>query len=527
MNISSKTIYNQISASNTNTNNLPKSVDNLNKISSIMQVNNPNLINKINNNNNFKNRSKPLSMNEAMINQIIREPNKKKHLANSKPNSKTNFSQSKLPKNNSKESINNSIIDYNCSEISLTTNSNVTSMKAVKSQPSNMTPEHVRIKEVVPASKIKSKVVFMNKKTNVISLNHEIPLPNNRHLQKNPSNGSNLEIPSNSINQMSHTNSININNSLNQKEFYITGSSDISTRSSNTLDSIKLNEELLDYKLNNSKLKNEVSILNEKIKTLKQVIIMKTDENEMIKSNYSEIIEECKKESEKVRKIHSEYISMKDIINKQTYHLNSIISIMTELIEIFVSSKSPYAFGNSNIMTRQSITINNENASATDIDVYYSYNNDDDKRNTLIEQIQGLLVAKLSMIKRSFHNVDIDKEIEKIKMWNFTKNPNESEINISNLRISKNIIEESCSESFRKNCSNDFFDLSISNQIIPQSPKFNSAADSDYSVSVTSYKKDKERSESNKNEKNRDNFLLNDSFLNDLKQSKNIRSNFR
>jgi len=525
MNISSRIINNQISLSNTNTNNLPKFVNNLIKISPTIQLNNPNIISKIHNNNNFKNRPKPLSMNEAMINQIIREPNKKKNLASSKPNSKTNFSQSKLPKKNSKESINNSTLDYNCSEISLNTVG--TSMKAVKSQPANMTPEHVKMKEVVPVAKIKSKALFGNKKLNVISLNNEIPLPNNRHLHKNPSNGSNLEIPSNSIHQMSHSNSININNLTNQKEFYITGNSDVNTRSSNTLDSIKLSEELLEYKLNNSKLKNEVSILNEKIKTLKQVIIMKTDENEMIKSNYSEIIEECKKESEKVRKIHSEYISMKDIINKQSYHLNSIISIMIELIEIFVSSKSPYAFGNSNIMTRQSITINNENVSATDIDVYYSYNNDEDKRNTLIEQIQGFLVAKLSMIKKSLHNVDIDKEIEKIKMWNFTKNANESEINISNLRISKNIIEESCSESFRKNCSNDFFDLSISNQIIPQSPKFNSAANSDYSVSVTSYNKDKERSESIKNEKNRDNFLLNDSFLNDLKQSKNILSNFR
>jgi hypothetical protein len=270
-------------------------------------------------------------------------------------------------------------------------------------------------------------------------------------------------------------------------------------------------------------LKNEISILNEKIKTMKQVILMKTDENEMIKSNYSEIIEEYKKESEKARKLHSEFNSMRETINKQSFHLNSIISIMTDLIEIFISSRSPYVFGNSHIMTRQSITTNNENISATDIDVYYSYNNDDDRRNTLIEQIQALLVAKLSVIKKTLPNMDIDKEIERIKSWNFFRNPNESEINISNLRLSKNIIEESCSESFRKNCSNDFFDLSISNQIMSQSPKFNSAANSVYSVSAGGFNKDlsgtKERSSINNNEKNGDNFLLNDSFLKDLKQS--------
>ena len=92
------------------------------------------------------------------------------------------------------------------------------------------------------------------------------------------------------------------------------------------------------------------------------------------------------------------------------------------------------------------------------------------------------------------------------------------------MRLSKNIIEESCSESFRKNCSHDFFDLSISNHIMSQSPKFNSAANSVYSVTGTGFNinkelSEKERSVINNNEKNGDNFLLNDSFLKDLKQS--------
>lgn len=466
-------------------------------------------------------RTKPLSMNDSMLSYMLHDQSKKQQQQHpplkTKPNSKITLSIGKVNKSSTKEQINNinnttnsSIInDQTPTELSVNQNSMMTtSSKSIKSSLAQDNHNHNRSKNIRNISKAKPKVAFTNKKC-VITLNNEIPMPTNKHLQKIPSNGSNLDV---AINQ-SHTST--------DRDAILSTSSNLKTY--NSIDSYKLTEEILEFKLNNSKLRNEISILNEKIKTLKQVIVMKTDENELIKVNYTEIIEEYKKESEKARKLLSEFNSMKETIKQQNFHLISTISIMTDLIEIFVSPRSTYALGNSHIMTRQSITTNNENISATDIDVYYSYTNDDDRRNTLVEQIQALLVAKLNVIKKSVGtNIDVEKEIERIKSWSlFIRNPNESEINISNLRLSKNIIEESYSESFRKNCSNDFFDLSISNQIMSQSPKFNSAANSVYSASAGGYNKDKERGclNLNNNEKNGDNFLLNDSFLKDLKQS--------
>jgi len=462
--------------------------------------------NSRNYNTNKSHRSKPQSMNDSMLREIMKEPLKKPTGVKTKSNSKLNLSTaSKLGLNEKewKNRIGSSTLKKPEHDPADYANTNTVITPADKLQISNSIRDR--------SSKAKSNIILNNKRC-VITLGHEIPLPSNKYLQKNPSNGSTIEFFSN----QSYT--------YTEREFFPTNFSNLNpNHSMSPLDSHKLTEELLDFKLANSKLKNEISILNEQIKTIKQVVTMKSDENEMIKASYKEMVDDYRKESEKARKSNSEFNSMKETINKHSLYITSIISVMTELIEMFISPRSPFALGNSYLMTRQSNTINNENISATDIDVYCSYKEDDDRRNTLIEQIQGLLVAKLNLIKRSLPNLDIEKEIERIKSWNFTKNPNESEINISNLRLSKNIIEESCSESFRKNCSNDFFDLSISNQIMSQSPKFNSAANSVYSVSAGGFTKDlieKDRITINNDEKNAHNFLLNDSFLKDLKQSK-------
>jgi len=95
-------------------------------------------------------------------------------------------------------------------------------------------------------------------------------------------------------------------------------------------------------------------------------------------------------------------------------------------------------------------------------------------------------------------------------IFNFLNTEYFSNLNI-NFKTSK--LNDS-SESYKKSNSNDFFDLSTSNQFIIHSPKFNEN-------SLAFNFNQKENKEEN-NKKEEDNQILNDSFLKDLKQSKNL-----
>ena len=63
-----------------------------------------------------------------------------------------------------------------------------------------------------------------------------------------------------------------------------------------TSEIIKLNNEIMEYQLKNSRLTNEINILNEKMKSLNEIITIKDTENEMYKNKYNSFMNELKNE---------------------------------------------------------------------------------------------------------------------------------------------------------------------------------------------------------------------------------------
>jgi hypothetical protein len=342
----------------------------------------------------------------------------------------------------------------------------------------------------------------------------EIPIPSHRNLIKIPSNGLDTITAQPQQNKYFKTEasleSIGPNTERILKDDQI-----IQTTTAKLLknDIFKLNEELLDYKLTNSKLKNDINILQEKIKTLKQVVNIKNSESELIKSKYNDIAEEYKKEIEKMKKSSSDYIHLKESFNKQNLYVKSTLSILIDLMEFLISARNF-----NNLVQRQS-TNNPENISASySIDIYDSYNNEEERKGIEIDQIQGLLLTKLNIIKKNI-GIDLDKEMERVKNWSVKYNINE--MNLSNLKMSKFNENNESSESFRKLNSGDLFDLSTSNHIIGQSPKFNcndTSLNND-KLNENKYAEYVLRSNFSLKKIDDDNHVLNDSFLKDLKQS--------
>jgi hypothetical protein len=457
---------------------------------------------------NKKKKQKPLSMNDSTLNKIYQDSMKARNL--------------KIPQKNI-------FINNNDSMSSLTSITSTNKCSSNKAKGQNL--HNSKIKNLnLPIKNIKFGIKNINNKVKNNSFNgmtgvspSNLPLP--QKLKKNPSNGLNNSNSYKNIfskNENAFLNSKTEMFKINQTQpitySSLSTANNINQNSArhNTMETLRLNEELLQYKLNNSKLSNEINILSEKVNTLKGVISIKDSENKMLHQKYAEAIEEYNLEIEKIKKLNIENHSFKLNNEKSTEYIKSTLSILIELLEMFIAPRmSSY--------TRQSFNVENISASYS-MDIYDSYNNDDERRNTIIDQIQGLLVSKLNMMKKNL-NMDIDQEIEKVKNWN--SKSIKDDINISNLNLKNSKLNES-NESLKKSISNDFFDMSTSNQFITgvHSPKFNN---NDLSVafklgSMSIGKKESKDENSNvfnnlSLKKEDDNLMLNDSFLKILKQS--------
>ena len=336
----------------------------------------------------------------------------------------------------------------------------------------------------------------LNSQRDIISLNKEKNLTLNlenikikinsyfNHSDINSLSKSENEISNSSVNYMNNTSFAekkfhNINNSISKFDLnkkYYKNSIEISNIKKNPIlmsieknlksknnfsnnNQVISNENFLSFVENNKKLKTNIDILKEKIKTSKKLEINKNLEIENLKIKYTEAIENYKKELDNTKKIkldlQKEKLSNKNIKKYFKNCLNNIIDILELLL---LSKPSNH---------RQSVNLA-ENASYS-IDIYDSYYNEDEKRGLLQEQIQSLLISKFNFYKKEI-NVDLDSEIEKIKNWNnflnFNNKGNNLDINVSNIRLTVKNYDNDSFESLKKNNSQDFFDLSNSNQFL-------------------------------------------------------------
>ena len=424
-----------------------------------------------------------ISMNDSMLNNIINNSMDK------------NNPIKKIKLNNSKNNI------YNHNNSNILNNSSNSESKQTKS--SNIINE---TKKLLKNNYSNYSRTSAGKKYN-ININNEIPIPKNmnknttNYLNKNNSNflnttnsqknkdinsykednfliNSNLK---NSKEKLSRVN-ININNNIHEKpqnssnisnsnsiyskkQAFITESSTTELKKMELLNNIKISEEISSYKLQNIKLENEIILLNEKIKSLNQVQIFYCNENDILKSKYTDLQEDYKKYLENIKKIKHELNQYKTQTAKLTQNLKSSLNTLLDVVELLLSPRST----NTN---KQSI-IYNENISYS-MDIYDSYNNEEEKRIVIFDQIQSLILSKFNFMKKIL-NLNFDAEVEKVKNWNNTFNYNKSnnnEINVSNIKLYLKTYESHSFESSKK----DIFDLSISNQFLKNnSPKFNNS----------------------------------------------------
>ena len=141
---------------------------------------------------------------------------------------------------------------------------------------------------------------------------------------------------------------------------------------------------------------------------------MKNNEVEIINKKHKDILDELKKDVERNKKTVLENRSLKDSVNK--HNVTSTINILIDVIEILITQKMIPI--NPNFTKSLSVSQNTgqqgENNSNISIDMYDSYNNEEEKKSNLVEQILSVIMVKMSYLKKTF-NLDFDKEIQRYK----------------------------------------------------------------------------------------------------------------
>lgn len=289
---------------------------------------------------------------------------------------------------------------------------------------------------------------------------------------------------------------------------------------------IRLKEELLESKMRADKLQNENKLLLEKLKTLKVMVSFNENKAEMIKKQYQEILEVYKKKESslnnnkgftKIEEKKINYLTNSRIENKmprqddayikiiekvesfdnikpekeienllnsfepqpsQQSHIQncftSSLNILLDILELFILQKPSYT-------TRDSVLRTNTENISYSIDIYDSYNNDDDRRVTLVEQIQSIVLTKLKFLSAAL-NLNLEKEISKVKNWNnyINSNNNISNLSLSNIsqvrhsikKETKDAISNTSCKILKMKLSNKFLADQNSSNIFQNSPKF-------------------------------------------------------
>ncbi len=161
----------------------------------------------------------------------------------------------------------------------------------------------------------------------------------------------------------------------------------------------------------------------------------KNNKNGEMTKNLSQNFDKKKKEKE--IQLENKY----ELIIK---NLQSTYNLLIDIIEFFLFPKQ----------RKESVNQVQENSNSIDIYDNNSIINDEERKNILFENIQKILIYKLTSIS-SYLNFELNSQILRIKNWNFSKE-NNSNLNISNISFN------------RKNNSLTYSDISF----LQQSPKF-------------------------------------------------------
>ena len=305
-------------------------------------------------------------------------------------------------------------------------------------------------------------------------------------------------------------NSINTSSENNTNKFLSSRSN--SLQKSKIKDIMKIQDELLEFKLQNSRLQNEILILKEKNKSLNNIIEMKNIENEILINKYKNIISDLNNQKSIFKEEFEKQINFyKENNLKQIISIKSLLKFSSAIVEIFLNSQNKININSSNNNVESSID-------------FFDSNIDEDRKN-LFEQIKELYITKINLIKNNL-NINFDFSfIDKFKDYN--SNQNNFKMNLSNVINSIRKNNDDFFNSFSSNKNSNDFDLSVSKSFYNMnnnsnsnniSPKFNSLSSFNFengNNKIISYKMSDKLLSNDKNS-------LSDSNLN-LKEKNNIK----
>ncbi len=184
---------------------------------------------------------------------------------------------------------------------------------------------------------------------------------------------------------------------------------------------LKLNNDLIEYRLKNSRLINEIAILNEKIQSQNEIINIKENENKLYKEKYSSFIEDLKSDNLKLKQNN---IDIKKCNDRFSYAFKNLLNTFIDLIEFIIGN---FSSRSRSIRSSKSCNKNINNSKyESSIDIYDSFNTDEEKKNQLLIQIKNIILIKVKYFQSIFINQSFEREIEKIQ-------------NLNNLNLSSNI----------------------------------------------------------------------------------------
>ena len=193
---------------------------------------------------------------------------------------------------------------------------------------------------------------------------------------------------------------------------------------------LKLSNDLIEYRLKNSRLINEIAILNEKIQSQNEIINIKENENKLYKEKYSSFIEDLKSDNIKLKQNN---IDIKKCNDRFSYAFKNLLNTFIDLIEFIIGN---FSSRSRSIRSSKSCNKNITNSKyESSIDIYDSFNTDEEKKNQLLIQIKNIILIKVKYFQSIFTNQSFEKEIEKIQnLNNFSLSSNiRSLCNMSNI----------------------------------------------------------------------------------------------
>ena len=249
---------------------------------------------------------------------------------------------------------------------------------------------------------------------------------------------------------------------------------------------LKLSNDLIEYRLKNSRLINEIAILNEKIQSQNEIINIKENENKLYKEKYSSFIEDLKSDNIKLKQNN---IDIKKCNDRFSYAFKNLLNTFIDLIEFIIGN---FSSRSRSIRSSKSCNKNINNSKyESSIDIYDSFITDEEKKNQLLIQIKNIILIKVKYFQSIFINQSFEREIEKIQ-------------NLNNLNLSSNI-KSLCNMSNIFKTNNNEISNSVFNEIDLSASQNNNF--------LNSIKKNKNiQNTQNKN-------FINDSLLNAIKSS--------